>query len=74
VKEQQDIPSRIISVIDCVPVLCSVLLTTYHLDNQIKKYEMDGYVTCMGGGEMHVIFSWGDLTEREHLGEPGVDR
>ena len=50
VKEQQNIPSRIIFMIDYVPVLCSALLTAYHLDNQIKKHEMDGYVTCMGEG------------------------
>jgi len=48
VKEQQNIPSKIIFMIDYVPVLCSVLLATYHLDNQIKEHEMDGYVTCMG--------------------------
>ena len=50
VKEQQNIPSRIIFMIDYVPVLCSVLLTTYHLDNQIKKHVADVYVTCMGEG------------------------
>ena len=61
-------------MIDYVPVLCSVLLTTYHLDNQIKKHGMDGYVTCMGEGRGAYNISWGDLTDREHLGELGVDR
>jgi hypothetical protein len=61
-------------MIDYVPVLCSVLLTTYHLDNQIKKHEMDGYVTCGGEGRCIYYFRGGDLTEREHLGELGVDR
>ena len=27
----------------------------------------------MGGGEGHAGFWWGNLTERGHLGDPGVD-
>jgi len=24
-------------------------------------------------GEVHTVFWWGDLRERDHLGDPGVD-
>jgi hypothetical protein len=57
VKGQQNILSRIIFVIDYVPVLRSVLLTAYHLDNQIKKHEVDGHVTRMGERrDAYIIF------------------
>ena len=74
VKEQQNILNRIIFIVDYVPVLCSVLLSTYHSGDQITKREMGGYVTCTGTGEIHVRSLWGDLTEREHVGELGIDR
>jgi hypothetical protein len=35
----------IIFMIDYVFVLCSVLFTTYHSGDRIKKHEMSGYVT-----------------------------
>jgi len=27
-----------------------------------------------GGGEAYSKYSWGNLRERDHLGDPGVDR
>jgi len=32
-----------------------------------------GYVACMGRGEVYTGFWWGNLRERDHLGEPDVD-
>ena len=34
---------------------------------------MRGLVACMGRGEVHAGFWWGDLRERDHLGKLGVD-
>ena len=32
-----------------------------------------GRVECMGRGEAYTGFWWGNLRERDHLGDPGVD-
>jgi len=32
-----------------------------------------GYVARMGRGEVYTGFWWGNLRERDHLGDPGVD-
>jgi hypothetical protein len=32
-----------------------------------------GHVACMGRGEVHIGFFWGDLSERDHLQDPGID-
>jgi len=32
-----------------------------------------GYVARMGRGETYAGFWWGNLRERDHLGDPGVD-
>jgi hypothetical protein len=34
---------------------------------------MDGHVALMGKGEVHTGFRWGDLTERYHLQDLGID-
>jgi len=36
----------------------------------------EGHVARMGGGkgEVHTVFSWGNLRERDHLEDTGVDR
>jgi len=31
------------------------------------------HVTCMGRGEAYTGFWWGNLRERDHLEDPGVD-
>jgi hypothetical protein len=42
--------------------------------NQIEKNEMGGACSTYGGKrEVHIGFWWGDLTEGNHLGDPGVD-
>ena len=45
-----------------------MLLTKYDSDDQIEMNEMGGAGSAYGGGEM-----WGNLRERDHLGDPGVD-
>jgi len=32
-----------------------------------------GHVARMGRGEANTAFCWGNLRERDHLGDPGVD-
>ena len=49
------------------------LLTQYCSDDNIEKNEMGGACTKYGGGETYTGFWWGNLRERDHLGDPGVD-
>jgi len=45
------------------------------LSNNIEKNEMSGACSAYGGEERHIHgVWWGNLREREHLGDPGVDR
>ena len=40
-----------------------------------NKNEMGGACSAYGGrGEAYTGFYWGNLRERDHLGDPGVDR
>ena len=34
-----------------------------------------GHVACMGGGQgqVHTVFRWGDMRERDHLEDPGIE-
>jgi len=32
-----------------------------------------GHVERMGRGDMYKVFCWGNLRERDHLGDPGID-
>jgi len=34
---------------------------------------MSGTCSSQGGGEANTGFWWGNLRERDHLGDPGVD-
>jgi len=34
---------------------------------------MNKHVARMGKGEAHAGFCWGNLRERDHFGDPGVD-
>ena len=34
---------------------------------------MGGHVTNMGTGDVYTGFWWGNLIERDHLGDPGVE-
>jgi hypothetical protein len=39
-----------------------------------RRVRWTGHVACMGKGEVHTGFWWGDLREGDHLGDRGVDR
>jgi hypothetical protein len=32
-----------------------------------------GHVACLGGVEVYTGFRWGNLRDRDHLEDPGVD-
>jgi len=42
------------------------------LGDQIEKNEIGGACSAYGG-EVHTGFWWGNLRERDHLGDPDVD-
>jgi hypothetical protein len=50
--------------------LRSVLLNRCYLCDQIKKNEMG---RAWETGEVHTVFWWGDLMERDHLEDTSVD-
>ena len=37
-----------------------------------RRMRWSGFVTRMGGGEVHTGFWWGNLRERDYLEDPGV--
>jgi len=44
------------------------------LGEKIEKNEMGGACSAYGGsGEAHTGSWWGNMRERDHLGDPGVD-
>ena len=44
------------------------------MGDKIEKNEMSGACSTYGGEERCVQgFGWGNLKERDHLGDPGVD-
>jgi hypothetical protein len=51
------------------------LLTQYCSGDNIEKNEMGGACSGYGGEErrIQVLFLWGNLRERDHLGGSGVD-
>ena len=38
-----------------------------------RRVRWAGYVARVGRGEAYAGFWWGNLRERDHLGDPGVD-
>jgi len=54
--------------------LTDVLLAKYYSGNQIEKNEMGGACSTYGGrGEVHTVLWCGNLKERDHFENPGVD-
>jgi hypothetical protein len=49
-----------------------VLLTVYYSGDQIEKNEIRG-AGSTHGGEVHAGFWWGNLMERDHLEDPGLN-
>jgi hypothetical protein len=45
----------------------------YYSGNQIKKNEMGWVCSTYWKGEVYAGFWWGNLRERDHLEDPGVD-
>ena len=43
------------------------------MDDQIKKNEMGWVCGTWGRGEVYTGFCWGNLRERDHLEDPGMD-
>jgi hypothetical protein len=51
-----------------------LILTKYYQPVQIKEFEMGGACSMRGGRvEVRNRFWWGNLRERDHLEDPGVD-
>ena len=53
--------------------LWPVLLSQYCSGDKIEKNEMGGACSTYWSGEAYIGFWWGDLRERDHLADPGVD-
>ena len=51
-----------------------ILLNEYYSGDQTKNNEIGGACrTCGKRGEVHRGFWWGNMKERDHLEDPGVD-
>ena len=50
-----------------------VLLTKYCSGDKIEKKEMGGACSAYGGEKRHTGFWFGNLMERHHLEDPGVE-
>jgi hypothetical protein len=51
-----------------------LLLTKYYSGDEIEKNEMSGACGTYGErGEVYTEFWWGNLREKEHLDDPGID-
>jgi len=40
---------------------------------KLRKMRWAGHVACMGRGEVYTECWWGNLRERDYLGDPGLD-
>jgi hypothetical protein len=48
-----------------------IRLTQYCSGDKIEKNEMG--CACSAYGVAYAVFWWGNLMERDHMGDPGVD-
>ena len=53
--------------------LCSALFTKYYSGDKIEKIERVGHVACMDERRGTYKVMVGNMRERDHLEEPGVD-
>jgi hypothetical protein len=53
--------------------ICCVLLTKCYSGDKMKKTQMGRTCRTCGGEEGHTGFWWGNLRERDHLEDPGID-
>ena len=40
---------------------------------KLRRMRRAGHVACWGRGKAYTRFWWGNLGERDHLGDPGID-
>jgi len=40
---------------------------------KLRRIRCVGHVVCMGENKVYTGFCWGNVRERDHLGDPGVD-
>jgi len=50
-----------------------IILTRCYSCDKMKKNEKGEHVARTGGGELHTEFWWGNLRERNHLEDLGVE-
>ena len=43
------------------------------VNNKSRRMRWAGHVACMGPDEVYTGFWWGNLRERDHSEDPGVD-
>ena len=57
-------------------MLYFIYISQYCLGDQVENNEMGWACSMYGGGrgEVYTGFWWGNLKERDHLEDPGIDR
>jgi hypothetical protein len=63
--EWRKIHSEELNDLYCLPNIVRVIKS--------RRIRWAGYVARMGRGEAYTGFWWGNVRERDHLGDPGVD-
>ena len=63
--EWRKLHNQELNVLYCSPYIVRVL--------KARRMRLAGHVACMGRGEAYTGCWWGNLRERDHLGDSGVD-